>query len=453
MGALYDLLESSTLYSGQAKMYSYSKSNRAEAAAVEKYWRYGGERPKVVTKFAQFLIYTADLLRPSQPSDRFPSTFYTGPLGANNILPTTDTGRLLTALTGITGNTTLQQRTMLLDKETAMGREYDLYHWHFDGSQSYGGVFGCEDPTADTPSGSAPGGVTKEQFTLNQGKTTTIATWTPDYSVPDMNTGAADAIWAKMATYWATYPSLRIMIRAFHEFDGGGTPGGSPKFQYGSAAYTDTEFHSAWQRMVTIMRNIASNVGFWWCPNEGGTTHGRSWLSDYYPGDAYVDWVGTDIYNHRTGVSSPIVPDPPAWASWAQLFNYGIAAGPAQSFSFWSCYDIFGSGVAVSGTRSWAGTPHVKPFMIGETSTPYDPGTPARKAAWFTDIVGDTTYGISTMDNCVGISFYDFDVHSPTDFDWRVDSNASVVDVQGTSDATTLAGYVAMANNVFMKGT
>jgi Glycosyl hydrolase family 26 len=72
-------------------------------------------------------------------------------------------------------------------------------------------------------------------------------------------------------------------------FPWAGRRGGSP------ATYV-----RAWRRMRTIFRREgAGNVVWVWCPNvtdaqsEGPAHH---WAA-YYPGDAYVDWVGIDGYN------------------------------------------------------------------------------------------------------------------------------------------------------------
>lgn len=74
LNALYDLLESSTLYSATNKLFSYSKSNPAEAAAVEVYWRNGGTRPAAATKFGKFLLDVVDQLRPAIPPPPPPTT-------------------------------------------------------------------------------------------------------------------------------------------------------------------------------------------------------------------------------------------------------------------------------------------------------------------------------------------------------------------------------------------
>ena len=48
--------------------------------------------------------------------------------------------------------------------------------------------------------------------------------------------------------------------------------------------------------MVNIFRQEnASNVSFFWCPNYNSNPTSRV-MTDYYPGDLYVDYVGVDLY-------------------------------------------------------------------------------------------------------------------------------------------------------------
>ena len=64
----------------------------------------------------------------------------------------------------------------------------------------------------------------------------------------------------------------------------------------------------------------ADNVGFWWCPNEGVR---RDTIIKSYPGDAYVDWVGSDWYNWQyVGDGGWSTPLHPGWAEFGELFDY-----------------------------------------------------------------------------------------------------------------------------------
>ncbi len=59
----------------------------------------------------------------------------------------------------------------------------------------------------------------------------------------------------------------------------------------GSSGYVQ-----AWQHIWTIFRTQgATNVAFVWCPSINGTNYSLP----YYPGDAYVDWIGWDGYDRK----------------------------------------------------------------------------------------------------------------------------------------------------------
>lgn len=99
------------------------------------------------------------------------------------------------------------------------------------------------------------------------------------------------------------------------------TLSGSPR----GAAYSHRMFKEAWRRVVTILRGGSvstidaklaelhlppvagisstatiptSPVAFIWCPETAGTPNVPSQsAASYWPGKAYVDWVGTDFYS------------------------------------------------------------------------------------------------------------------------------------------------------------
>lgn len=85
-----------------------------------------------------------------------------------------------------------------------------------------------------------------------------------------------------------------ILIRLMHEMNG---------FWYPWAARdngnTPAEYVAAWRHVVRIFRaEGARNVGFVWSINNlEGAAGEREALRDYYPGDAFVDWVGTSGFN------------------------------------------------------------------------------------------------------------------------------------------------------------
>ena len=380
----------------------------------------------------------------------YPSTFYTGPLGAGNILPTY--GRaFLGSMFGGVNYSWAQERQQVADRQTQIGRIYDIVQMHYDGGGTWGGVFGSEDPTADSPQ--------KIQFAIDNGSIPMIV-WTPDFSVPDMLLGAADEIWTKMADYMKTFAPVKIMLRAFNEFDGGGAgaSGSHPLYKWGSTAYSSTDFHTVWQHMVSIFQSRgATNVGFMYCTNEGGVfegspTHNRTLVAQYYPGDAYVDWVGSDWYNRAPRAQS--VWYKTTWTKGWELFNYGIATDENTNLQLWSGLDILSRGTAVSGQRSWTGTPRQKPFFVGETATEWIAADAEKKRTWWSEWV-TSQYGLESMiPYLIGVSFYDQDVSAVEGLpigNYRVDWYGNESDLT-SFDATTRADFVTMANDPLFDG-
>ncbi len=60
-------------------------------------------------------------------------------------------------------------------------------------------------------------------------------------------------------------------------------------------------FVAAWKRVWNLFKQAgASNVALVWCPGVNGDPSG---MAPYFPGSAYVDWIGADGYDrHHLGV-------------------------------------------------------------------------------------------------------------------------------------------------------
>jgi len=81
--------------------------------------------------------------------------------------------------------------------------------------------------------------------------------------------------------------------------------------QHGACTNTPSDFRDAWQHIwkmfhgqVTFEGHTvhATNVAFVWCPSVT-----KSDYVDYYPGNAYVDWIAVDGYS-RASQGRPTVP-------------------------------------------------------------------------------------------------------------------------------------------------
>ena len=78
------------------------------------------------------------------------------------------------------------------------------------------------------------------------------------------------------------------------------------------------DYVAAWRHIWTIFQQVgATNVAFVWCPSAAYGTEKQHPSQPFYPGSAYVNWIGGDLYD-RTG-------DPAFSAVFAPF--YGIYAG------------------------------------------------------------------------------------------------------------------------------
>jgi beta-mannanase len=125
----------------------------------------------------------------------------------------------------------------------------------------------------------------------------------------------------------------------------------------------------------------ATNVVWAWCPNVTDSDGTNSATMTYYPGDAYVDWVGVDGYNW--GTSQPGF----GWQTFQQVFQ--------------NIYPI----LAAVG----------KPILIGEMASDEVGGS---KAQWIDDIVPTLKSSFPMLR-----AFVWFDVKKERD--WEINSSPS----------------------------
>lgn len=316
------------------------------------------------------------------PPSAYPASFFTGPLGSRNVVPNDPNGGLISMWSAVTGWTTAQQRAFLEQRMADSGRTFDLVGMKLDSLN----------------------GVTGEDWAHSLGSIPSI-TWSPPRSTAEIASGASDAEIDAIAARLGG-ENYRIMLRLFHEMN-------EPSVSYyvGTSDASAANFRAAWQHVVQrFQRAGADNIGFWWCPGEqaGGI---RTWINAGYPGDAYVDWVGSDGYNG----ASPNFYSTPAhsgWATFKEVFDYP---------SYTSMLD------------QWGGR---KPFVIGETGTKYDATDINRKGNWYRSI--DT----SDMSALRGVQFFDVNVIPQEPNDWRVDSNQTATQTtSGTFSAESYQGW------------
>ena len=333
---------------------------------------------------------------PPAPGVEYPASYYTGPLGTSNILPPQE-GAFLMTWANEPGGGTEDHKNFILSREAAMGRTYD-------------GIMFPEPQFAETVSWIAGKGAIPIVAGKNYGSVASVAA------------GSADAAIQADADVYASY-GVQLIMRLMHEMEAS------------HVVYTcngnEANFVLAWRRIVEIYQaRGASNVGFWFCPGEGGDNDGdRESVDLSYPGDAYVDWSGSDAYNWvRHNEDLYANPWQSGWADFNDILDYDEGMG--------------GDGYEIVPRHTTYGPS--KPFMIGETNCTYDnqPGFETTKGQWYRDVVGHA----QNMEWLRGIAFFDVDASAesgggayPERNNWLVDRLASIPEV--------LAGYVAMAQD------
>jgi Glycosyl hydrolase family 26 len=186
---------------------------------------------------------------------------------------------------------------------------------------------------------------------------------------------------------------LPIFFRPLWEMNGdwmawGGAANNDPGQTDGPAKYVQ-----AWRRMHRIFARVGATNAVWvWSPNcrDEPFAPWNHW-TEYYPGDAYVDWVGCDGYNRagtRPGAS---------WREWEMLFG---------------------------GTPSIYADYPQKPFMVAETGSCDGPGD---KGTWIDNARAAVEQRMGNVR-----AFVWFDQRKACD--WRV-----------TSSPSALAGFRRMA--------
>ncbi len=179
-----------------------------------------------------------------------------------------------------------------------------------------------------------------EQWDVANGRLPMI-TWGA-YDTLTIQSGSVDT-WIRSQADRLRDLGAPVFLRFYHEMDGDYRQ---------TIVHSPQDFIAAWRHVHDLFQQEgATNVVWVWCPTAWKFIQKDPWPPDYYPGDAYVDWIAADGYNWY-----PARPGS-QWRSFQYLF---------QPF-----YD-------------WAGTMG-KPIMIAENGVQEDPNDPNRKAQWIAD--------------------------------------------------------------------
>jgi mannan endo-1,4-beta-mannosidase len=196
----------------------------------------------------------------------------------------------------------------------------------------------------------------------------------------------------------------RLILRWGHEMN-------LDQFSWGSLAddaQKQADFIAAWRRCHNIFTQEGANafVEWWFCPNmRAPNSPNASAMAHWYPGDAYVEWLGIDAYNFGAarGINK--------WLSPAQLYPQALAEV-----------------AACDGTGS-------KGIIVGETASHDAPGD---KSQWFKDFHAYWQNAPEAA-RVKGIAYFH---NNNNGANWRVDYPAAALD-----------SYRAMVQNLNMQAS
>lgn len=224
------------------------------------------------------------------------------------------------------------------------------------------------------------------------GRIPAITWWGLSYAA--INDGSQDAVIRSHALALRAF-GHPVFLRWAAEMNGNWFAWGGPQNGNDPMAFVQ-----AWRHIHHIFDQVGvTNVAWVWAPNadsKPGGIDSSSWNNwrNYYPGDAYVDWVGIDGYNWGGDY----------WQSFGDMFE------PVY--------------------RDYAAR---KPIMLAETSSVEDGGS---KAEW----IGDAASWMKTHNAVKALVWFDTNTSS-TGIDWRVDSSAA-----------SLAAFQRLANDPYFSG-
>lgn len=253
-------------------------------------------------------------------SASFPRSYFSGPAGANNILPSSRTGAFL----GIWDRGLGQA----FNREATFGRKFDILGAMYPAPRGrcFNTVpFSDGKPRRIRAHGAIPIVHYRLGFTLRQ-----------------INAGRADRCLRRLGRGVRNF-GHPVFLRLYHEFNGDWMP-------YSGCG---SRFIRAWRRSVSVVRRQGGVNGVWvWNPSEGY----RNCAFRSYPGNRWVDWVAVDGYNRAK--ASSWCGFQRGWCELAETFRHTPRV---------ALHDVYGPR---------------KPFMIAETGSVEDASRPRRKGNW-----------------------------------------------------------------------
>jgi hypothetical protein len=230
----------------------------------------------------------------------------------------------------------------------------------------------------------------------------------PNTIIPGIAAGKYDSQIASFAAAVKSQlsPYGHILIRPFWEFNFTGSEWNG--IHYGN---NPAVFIAAWRHFVNIFRaQHVANVKWLWNPIRIGGNQAQDPVP-YYPGSAYVDWIGLDAYPKN---------------QWLTLQQLATTSGGNSGFNWYQTFSAYG-----------------KPLMFGEVgilpASAYGSGAPSR-ATWWADAMSELRHSIT---NVKAIEYFDSD----TAYDWRYDASGAA---PGDSGAAALAAARDVAHSCYL---
>lgn len=196
------------------------------------------------------------------------------------------------------------QKNEILQLESKLGRTLDVTQYFYDWGDSF--------PTW------------RESWALSSGRIPMMS-WA-GYNTDTINTGSQDALIRARADGVKAL-GRPVFIRWLWEMDGTWTE---------KWVKSPSSFIAAWRRIYGIFRSRgATNAAFVWCPNAWGWMNGEA--PQYYPGNAYVDWICSDGYNWNPGKPNTV------WREFSWIFkpfyDWSVARGKPIMVGEYGCQE------------------------------------------------------------------------------------------------------------------
>jgi beta-mannanase len=258
--------------------------------------------------------------------------------------------------------------------EQAAGKKITIIHW-FALWNGWKSAFSPSDLDVVTQRGSVP--MISWEPWAGQARD-------PDWTLRDaILSGRSDAYIDSWARGMAAY-GRPVLLRFAHEMHGQTYP-----WAVGVNGNTDADYVAAWRYVHGFFERAgATNVQWVWNPNTlwGGSAPAADHLARWqrlYPGDAYVDWAGLDVYNTGTALDWGA----PYWRPFATVLDE-----PYKAMT-----DL---------TR--------KPILLGEVASTETGGD---KAQWIAD--GLSQAALARFPDVRAVIWYDINKHQ----NWAIQSS------------------------------